>query len=196
MTRKGFSVFTTHKLHFNFSPQMCFFQLPSGSLLQLLAAAVHSNTAVLSTQIAQLLQLSRLADIFRIDIHTRQRRPYSLPPSAPDPTPSSLATLRSQAAFYRRGNSMHVAIVVFVTLLNLELICSLPTSRSKSFARREARVTSATRHFVEEMPSVVTSVKKGLIGSSLENAVTLVLNADYKPISYVNFSYIPFIPLS
>lgn len=83
---------------------------------------------------------------------------------------------------------MHVAVVVFVSLLNLELTCSLPTSRSKPFTSREQRVTLATRHFVDEMPTVVTTVKKGLIGSSLENAVTLVLNADYKPISYVSVS--------
>ena len=80
---------------------------------------------------------------------------------------------------------MHVAVVVVVFLLNLELICSLPTSRSKSFTSRKVQFTLATRHFVEEMPTVVATVKKGLIGSSLENAVTLVLNADYKPISYV-----------
>ena len=83
---------------------------------------------------------------------------------------------------------MYETVAAIVTLLNLALISSLPTSQTGRITLRESLPLSATRHFVEEMPAVVATVKKGLIGSSLENAVTLVLNADYKPISYVWFA--------
>jgi hypothetical protein len=80
--------------------------------------------------------------------------------------------------------------VVFFFLSTLFEIKALQPTHLQLNRHIDLKELTATRGFVDEMPSLVASTaRKGRIGTSLENALTLVLNADYKPISYVSEIY-------
>ena len=82
-----------------------------------------------------------------------------------------------------RGLSSFIVILICVQIVNTLKVSRVNPNRVSTLDSK----SNTGNTVVEEMPSAVKA-SRGRIGSNIDNALTLVLNADYKPLSYVRYN--------